>query len=516
MKSSLKFLLGIQIAIVVFIVNSASAQSGISISFDTAKCTESAFTFSVSGSAVKNFSVLSGSSPSLTNPKPIYTLTNFDAVWSNPAHIKTVRDSLGNWYSFVTNYTGSMARYSYGKSIYNRPTTKNFGNLSGKLGSGASGCDIAYENGNWYVFLTSGSNLVRCDFGNSLGNNLSSSTTLSTSSNITNANQVNIYKIGSEWIGFVVNYSGSYQLTRVDFGSSLTNSPSFTKLAFGSTAISDIELVLDRKTSKYFMFYTGQTSMTLTRVNFGTNLKNNSPTYKSLGNPNSMYTSVARGLLFVKDCDEMHLFSTDENSRLIRFDFPLGIDSTPSGTNLGSYSGTLKKSSFCSDPFIFDDSLCFHAINVGSDEYVQFSFPLAASKVIASNNADFGITSVKNTYSNPGTVAIRISVNIGKADQYDTCVNITVNNCSTGVHNTRLEGFNIGPNPVADNLIITVPAHKESGETDFIALYSSTGQLVLQQKLHFSSNSISVQGLAPGVYYAKINTNTNLLKIIKL
>lgn len=458
--------------------------SQVSFSYDQKKCVDSTIKFSISGSNVSSSSYLFGTDVDIKNINYAYSLKNFDNVWSNPAHIKTVKDTLGNWYSFVVNYDGSIARYSYGSSIYYRPVTKNFGNLGGLLGYGATGVEIRYDQGNWYVFATSNSNLVRLDFGKSLGNTPTVNN-ISQSGKQYTGDEMAIFKEGNEWIGFVANYTGSAQLTRLDFGSSLNSTPTMTLLSFPGTVISNFEIVKDPTNGNFYIFYSGQTSLTLTRVEFGTNIKNNSPTYTSLGNPGNTLTSVARGLVFIKDCDQIIGWLTDENSQMIRLEFPNGLGSAPTATNLGSLSGKLKKSSFCSEPFCYNDSIYFHVINVGSDEFVQLGMPLLSGKTLSSV-FNRGAQPALAKFNFVGTYKVRMVANLGEPNQMDNCISINVPVCCPKVliskqKDTICPGFTstvkVSVNPYKSNATYSWRLNYKpiSGKIDSFIQASKTG-----------------------------------------
>ncbi|MCB0456046.1 MAG: T9SS type A sorting domain-containing protein, partial [Aequorivita sp.] len=79
-----------------------------------------------------------------------------------------------------------------------------------------------------------------------------------------------------------------------------------------------------------------------------------------------------------------------------------------------------------------------------------------------------------------------------------------------GVADYSLEKINIYPNPVKDVLHIL----DNNLNTQIISIISTTGQVV--QKI-FNQNQVDVSSLSPGIYYAKIETNENIVvkKFIK-
>lgn len=113
-------------------------------------------------------------------------------------------------------------------------TLKN--NLSIGVVSGLSvgaGYKLIEDNGNWYAFIVSlnNSRLYRTDFGNSPLNVPIQTVDLGNPSGALLFPQaIEIYKSNGKWYGFVGTNDSGYGLVRLDFGTSITSSPTATNI----------------------------------------------------------------------------------------------------------------------------------------------------------------------------------------------------------------------------------------------------------------------------------------------
>ncbi len=141
---------------------------------------------------------------------------------------------------------------------------------------GGYGFKLAEDNGSWIGFAISQSNntLLRLDFG---------STPLGTPvvTNLGNLNGVlqmpqgiDIIKQGNNWFGFVGFSNTDVGFVRLDFGSTLSNTPAATNVGmFGLTGrMWDVKLV--ENSSGYYLLTVNRDNNTLSRISFGNSFLN--------------------------------------------------------------------------------------------------------------------------------------------------------------------------------------------------------------------------------------------------
>lgn len=252
----------------------------------------------------------------------------------------------GNYYGFVTKRHGSLLRLDFGATLA-VPTITDLGDFGGALGDSTFGLDIVKDASNeWHGFSVDGKNLIHYYW----GSNLSSTPVVNTmafNSTFFWPYSITVKKFNNEWIAFVVNRQFS-NIIRLDFGSSLSTTPSTTTIAqSGGTLNAPISFALHQHAGTWYALITnigsggggGGGGDKLVRWNFGTNLKNNAPSHTDLGNPNNSLSNP-RGLAIITNCDTTFaLIGNENNRRLARIDFVGGvITGAPSGSDYGTLS----------------------------------------------------------------------------------------------------------------------------------------------------------------------------------
>lgn len=202
--------------------------------------------------------------------------------------VKLIPDSLA--YKATSYYWGFCSGY-----MMNAPTGENLGRTFGF--HIPAGIDIAFDSGNYY--------------------------------------------------GFVVN-AKTNEFIRLNFGSSLTNTPSVTN--FGNIANglpvnpTSMYILKDTVSHNWFIFVTGgftQATSTIGRIDFGYHLSNPHPNVANFGNFNSML-NYPKGIFVAQDPDNnWYGYVVNHNtSELIRLDFTYNVSNTPRLFNYGNISGS--------------------------------------------------------------------------------------------------------------------------------------------------------------------------------
>jgi hypothetical protein len=210
---------------------------------------------------------------------------------NGPAFIDFAEDGSG-YYAFITNHTdGTIARYYYGNSLLNDPVTFNLGDFGGIIPRHVQGIQLIQDGGQWYAFIVGGqreeSRLVRLDFGSSLSNT-PTAVNLGDSETLDYPTDLYIFQESGEWYIFTVNYN-SNTLTRFYFGSDLTSNPVALTYA-------EVSLSLNHPTGfspisvngNWIIFVSNYGSHEITALEFGNSLTNN-PSERNIGNPDYLY-----------------------------------------------------------------------------------------------------------------------------------------------------------------------------------------------------------------------------------
>lgn len=348
---------------------------------------------------------------------------------SGPVYTAIAKDG-NNYYVFITNYTnGTLTRLSFGNSLINAPVATNLGNLGGVLGGYLEGIQIKKDSvsGIWYGLIVNGQNnyLVRLNFGNSL-NNIPTAINLGNIGGLMNyPHAIYTFKENGNWYSLVTNFY-SNNILRLNFGNSLSNTPTIISLGNVGLLNGPVGLYPIIDNNNWYLFVTNQYSNSLSRLNFGNSLLNN-PTGINLGNINSTMNDP-RAITFIRDCGQVYGFVVNEiTNDMVRLTFPNGLTSIPSGSSLGN----LANFSFphhISELFRVGDSLYTFIVNEVNHTISRICFTSCNNSTQASSNIH---TPPSFSYNTPGIYNISLVINEGTPTQSNICKNIVVVNSIT-------------------------------------------------------------------------------------
>lgn len=201
----------------------------------------------------------------------------------------------------------------------------------------------------------------------------------------------------------------------------------------------------------WYAFVTNALSHTLTRLDFGSSLTN-TPSGVNLGNPGNILNDP-RGIRILKYCsDSIMGFVTNGEfaPALVRLNFNAGLVSMPTATNLGNL-GNLNFPHSITVPQRIGSDLYFFVTNVYNNTITRFKIAGQCSNVDipSSTNA----TPPTFIYSKPGTYTINLTVDDGLPTQTSFCKQIVIIprlsvdvNFSQDVCNPKLIQFNTNNN----------------------------------------------------------------------
>lgn len=421
---------------------------------------------------------------------------------SVPNGITMINDN-SNYYAFYTNDYNELVRLNFGTNPNTVPVATSLGTLGGALNSShTQGVDIVKENNTWVGFVAEYASLVRINFGSSL-TNTPIVTTLSFTSNLAFPHQFTIKQYGTEWVAFAANRVNN-AITRFDFGTSITNTPVATNIGTGANMDAPCNFSLYKNAGVWYMLVTNLLGAKLTLFTFGANLKNNNPAAVDLGNPGN-YLTLPRTVMLLSDCNQLIAYITDENEHRIKLSFPNGITSAPVVTDLGLFGPS--GSAFAGSCTYWYNGALYALYTSFKDNTIYSSKPLSTT---APYNTTYYNPVFNYTFPTTGIHDITLYCDQGDASgpKY-YCKQVYVKNCAANINNIAEYGaVEIYPNPSNGRFIIDL--QNMNGRMADIKCYNSIGQLISNMSVPVvnktAKTSIDISGQPAGIYQIRITT----------
>lgn len=127
-----------------------------------------------------------------------------------------------NYIAICLRSGGNLTRIVYGNTLNSTPTVTDLGNL-GTLGAGNRDFAIVEDNGNWYgVLVNAFGNCIRIDFGSSLLNTPTVTPLTIPGGLISTGFNLDLKKMGNDFICMIANNSGG-NVSVLNFGNTMAN-----------------------------------------------------------------------------------------------------------------------------------------------------------------------------------------------------------------------------------------------------------------------------------------------------
>ncbi len=334
-----------------------------------------------------------------------------------------------NYYGFVINhYPGKLIRLDFGNSLLNTPTSRDMGNFGGIIPStwGSEGIQVVQNAGKWYAIIVGGylpsghsPRVLKLDFGADLTNLTPVATNWGNIGNMESPHDLHVFKEGDEWYGLTVNaYNNT--ITRFNFTNSFDNTPTAVNIGgFGLLNYPDgIFATNDNGNWRVFVANNNLNS-SLVRLDFGSSLLN-TPVATSVSNVGN--TNGLRDIILLKFCDQVIGFGVNgTNHNMYRMNFP-DLSSNPVITNLGNIGGMNVPHSI-SKIFRVNDDLYAFTTNVGNNSITRIRFGGCTASSTANSNQH---TPPTITYNVPGIYNINLTVDDGLPTQASICRQVEV------------------------------------------------------------------------------------------
>lgn len=144
---------------------------------------------------------------------------------------------------------------------------------------------------------------------------------------------------------------------------------------------------------------------TITRYDFGTNIKNNAPTGKLLGNPGNLL-ALPRSLCILSDCDQLITLVLNEDKKLIKLNFGKSITDTPITTS-ATTTGISQQNGL--NTFFVDSIMYANIVSFGSNS-------LCYGKLITfpgNDTTKYYNDTFSHKFSTAGTQSMTLYINQG-------------------------------------------------------------------------------------------------------
>jgi uncharacterized protein (TIGR02145 family) len=340
-----------------------------------------------------------------------------------PVYSSLVKEG-SDCFTFITNQgvPTHITRIYHGNSFRNAPVSTVSILQTGILHQYVEALQVINDNGTWYGLVCNNTTVLRLNFGASLWNVNPTVTDLGPFTGLLVAHGIRIVKEGNTWLAFF-NSSSVHKLYRLDFGTSLANTPVFTD--FGNIAVfaHPVQIAAIKENGLCYLFMNNYNNNTLSRISFG-NSYINAPTGQNLGNCGGL--DKPHGISLLNDCETSTgyytTYRTSPLGAIGRLNFSGGVGGTVTSQSLGNLGNLDNPCSF-SELFRENDSLFSFVLNQYNSTMTRFSFPPCTNASVPSSTLYNPPT---YTYSQPGTYNVRLIVNEGLFTQSSLCKSIVV------------------------------------------------------------------------------------------
>ncbi|MDI1355465.1 MAG: T9SS type A sorting domain-containing protein [bacterium] len=245
-------------------------------------------------------------------------------------------------FSFTNTSTGPLNGYYWNVCSGSSAAPTFSSNLSNPANtfSGPAYIYIVNDGGNFYAFVTNNfsGRITRLDYGSSL-NNTPTATDLGFV--INNLEDVYVEKEGGNWYGLAAGGTGlNSAILRLSFGSSITNIPTVTNMGNIGNLNYPVTLNIFLSGGNKYGLTFNQQGNTITRFSFGNSISN-TPTAVNLGNVGGLSTPSQMAIINSNGNWNAFICNDDGISSVSRIDFGNSLLNTPTGVNLGNLGGYL-------------------------------------------------------------------------------------------------------------------------------------------------------------------------------
>ncbi|WP_119080427.1 gliding motility-associated C-terminal domain-containing protein [Chitinophaga alhagiae] len=365
------------------------------------------------------------------NPPELQNLGNPGGLLNTPVHTVIAKDG-NDYYVFLVNNTDQrLVKLAFGSSLLNAPSASYVPGVT--ITRSGEGIQLIEDADGFHLVIVGGTvaqgpAVMKVDFGASLSNPVPTVTNWGNIGNMAYPNDLFTFEEGGVFYGFTVNFENN-TITRLRFGADLNATP--TGVNLGSFGLLDrpAGLYAIKENGSWYVFVVNERSHKLVRLDFGTSLLN-TPAAVDLGNAGGLLRHP-RDITFVRECGQtiaLVLNGSEPHvqppvNKLVRLDFSGGITSNMVAEDLGNPGGILNFPVSLSAPFRVNNDLYAFVPNVTGNSLARVSFRSCTdASVPSSTNA----TPPAFSYARAGKYTVTLITDEGTPDQQNFCKTIVV------------------------------------------------------------------------------------------
>lgn len=355
------------------------------------------------------------------------TAVNYDTFMMNltPTDLTIGKDST-RFFGFLINEQGpSLIYWNFKFGIQELPIATSWDDMNNTLPKSPGGLFLVKDD-IYYLFVIGGSNtsntsLVRYEFANGLRFGVTDTVVIGS---LEGALQVSkklfIAKEGNDWIGFTFNKGN--ELVRLNFGTSLRNTPSATNLGNIDGQFGEVSGINGlRETNNWYLHITDRITNKIAKLTFGSSL-NNIPFVVNYGNFSGRINTPT-GIAITPNCREYYGFVLNHlGSSITRNYWSASIADTPSVVNnLGNFGSMVQPQAM--SQFVSDSGALFLFVANSDSSVTRLKFAACGSASYPGSSLQHP---VPFSYSEPGTYSVFLTIDQGTPNVRSSCKNITI------------------------------------------------------------------------------------------
>ncbi len=349
---------------------------------------------------------------------------------SGPVDIEATKDDNGRYYAFALNRnTRSLVRLDFGTTLVNTPVYTVLSAYDTTMPDTGGGLHLMRNDGNWYLFATAGATatdagIIRLDFGNSLGNDPTATKLGNPGGILVSPKDLYVAREGNRYVGIILDASSS-SLVRADFGAYLNGVPTLRNLGNIGGLDAPEHLAVAKKGNGYQFYITNPGNSSLSTVTFTGSL-GGTPTGGNSGNLfNNLYTPT--GIASYRDCDNPYLVIVNAGANTavrVQLDPGGNVSTDPTDvtlllSNINDFSTPYGMTGFLRD----SSNLYSLVVNRRNGSLTRMKFGTCNRTGIAESNLS---TPPPFRFDTAGTYTVNLILNEGMPDMRMGCRQIYV------------------------------------------------------------------------------------------
>lgn len=304
---------------------------------------------------------------------------------------------------------------------------------------GTGGISVVQNEGKWYAIIVAGyppggidPSIMKIEFGNNITNNNPTGIDWGNLGNMYDPNDFIMVQEGNEWIGLTVN-GETNSITRFNFTSSFDNYPTGNNIGnIGNLGEpSGLYLTQDQGNIIVFIMNSGDKNriggmFNITRLNFGSSL-NNDPVAVNIGNVGNQLQHP-RDMVLAQECNETIGYVLNAHpfyNSLLKLNFNNDITTSfPPSSELCHLAFEYPHS--VTDFYEMGSDLVALVVNRESSTIARIKYSDCHNSSLPNSNAQ---NPPAISYTKPGIYNIRLIINEGMTSETTLCKQVVVSNC---------------------------------------------------------------------------------------